>query len=339
MNNFIYTLPKAELHVHLEGTLEPELAFILAKKNNISLPFTSIKALKNHYQFTGLSLFLKLYHTLSHVLQTEHDFYVLTTEYLEKAIAQGVVHTEIAFEVQTYTERNIPFATILNGMNNAARDIQKIHPISVQFILTFLRDRSEEEALSFLEASLEYKEYITAIGLASDESNNPPSKFVRLFKKAKEYGYHLTAHAGEEAGSDYIWQALELLQVERIDHGIQCLDDPNLVAYLKKHQIPLTVCPLANIALKTVRSLAHHPAKRMLAAGLNVSLHSDDPAYFHGYIGDTYIKTQEALQLPNPIMIQCAYNSIISSFISQDLKDKYLNILYAYVSTAGKKSA
>lgn len=333
MNNFIYTIPKAELHVHLEGTLEPALAFILAKKNGIALPFDSIAALKKQYDFTNLSDFLRIYYTLAHVLQTEHDFYVLTTEYLEKAVAQGVLHAEIAFEVQTYMHRNISFATILNGMHAAIQDIQKVHPITVSCILTFLRDRPVEEAHMLLEESVKYKHFIHAIGLASAEVGNPPLKFLPVYQKAKEYGYRLTAHAGEEAGPESIWQALEL-GVERIDHGIQCLDDPQLVATLKKNNIPLTVCPLSNVSLKIVRSLEHHPVKRMLSAGLNVSLHSDDPAYFHGYIGDTYVRTQKALTLSNHAMIQCAYNSINSSFISDTLKEKYLHILYEYIKNA-----
>lgn len=337
MNDFILKLPKAELHVHLEGTLEPELAFILAERNGVQLPFKSPAALRAAYNFKDLSSFLSMSFTLGTLLKTEHDFYVLTTSYLEKALEQGVLHTEIAFEVQTYIQRDISIKTILNGMNHAVSDIQKQHPISVQFILTFLRDRPEAEALAMLEESVHYKKYITAIGLASTELGNPPSKFKTLFAKAREYGYRLTAHAGEEAGPEYIWQAVNLLHVERIDHGIQCLDDPHLVQVLKERAIPLTVCPLSNVALKAVSSLINHPVKRMLDAGLRVSLHSDDPAYFHGYIGDIYIKTQEALKLPNPVMIHYAYNSILSSFITQEQKDTYLNQLYAYLDAAGTR--
>ena len=267
MEDFIRDIPKAELHLHIEGTLEPELMFKLAERNGIKLPFESISQVREAYNFQNLQSFLDIYYQGTEVLQQEQDFYDLTWAYLEKAASQNVRHTEIFFDPQSHTDRGIDFETVHSGINRALQDARQKLGISSQLILSFLRHLSAQQAMATLEAALPYRETMVAVGLDSSEQGNPPSKFKDVFDKARQVGFLTVSHAGEEGPSEYIWEAIQLLQVSRIDHGVRSLEDPELIDYLIDHQIPLTVCPLSNVKLKVFDSLKEHNLKQLLNPG------------------------------------------------------------------------
>ncbi|MFT5620294.1 MAG: adenosine deaminase, partial [Flavobacteriaceae bacterium] len=278
----IQGIPKAELHLHIEGSFEPELMFEIAKRNNITLDYDSIESLKKAYKFNNLQEFLDIYYTGAQVLIHEQDFYDLTWAYLSKVHSQNVMHVEIFFDPQTHTDRGIEFDVVIKGIYKALERAKKELNISFKLIMSYLRHLSEEEAFKTLESSLPYKDWIDGVGLDSSELGNPPSKFIKVFEASAQHGYKLVAHAGEEGPADYIWEALNLLNVVRIDHGNRCLTDDVLVKKLIDENIPLTLCPLSNIALKVIQKMEDHPVARMLDKGILATIHSDDPAYFGG---------------------------------------------------------
>ena len=317
-------LPVAELHLHIEGTLQPELIFALAERNGMTLPYSGLDELRARYEFTDLQSFLDLYYANMAVLQTEEDFADMTYAYLERAAAAGVRHAEIMMDPQAHTSRGIPLKTCVNGVASVLATSQEDFGISTMLIAAFLRDLSEESALEVLDGLLAMNAPIGAVGLDSAEVGNPPSKFERLFAKAREAGLRLTAHAGEEGPPSYILEALDILGVERIDHGIRCMEDPALVERLVDARIPLTVCPLSNVRLRAVDTLADHPLPAMLAAGLNVSVNSDDPAYFGGYVDDNFKQLDAVFELSDFDKARLAANSIHSSFASEERKAELL---------------
>ncbi len=327
MKALIQSLPKAELHLHIEGTLEPELMFSLALKNNISLPYANVEAVKKAYHFNSLQSFLDLYYNGANVLIEEEDFFALTWAYLLRCKAENIVHTEVFFDPQAHTKSGIAFETVVNGITKALQKGEKELGISSFLILCFLRHLSEEEAFKTLEASLAYKDKIIGVGLDSSEKGNPPSKFERVFAKAKEEGYVCVAHAGEEGDSSYIWEALNTLHVKRIDHGIACEQDAKLVAFLKQERIALTVCPLSNVKLKAVSQMSEHNILRLLHEGLLVTVNSDDPAYFGGYVCANYEALVEHLGLNEKELRHLVRNSFEASFLEETRKNKYLDLL------------
>jgi adenine deaminase len=320
MEDFIKAIPKAELHLHIEGTFEPELMFSIAQRNKINIKYKSIEELKKAYKFSNLQDFLDIYYEGANVLINEQDFYDLTWAYLQKIHSQNVVHTEIFFDPQTHTDRGISFDTVISGIDRALKDANSKLGISTKLIMSFLRHLDEESAFKTLHQSLNYKHLITAVGLDSSEVGNPPAKFERVFEQARREGFITVAHAGEEGPADYIWEALKLLKVSRIDHGNNCLRDENLVDYLVQNKIPLTVCPLSNLELKVVTDLTKHPLKTMMDKGLFVTINSDDPAYFGGYINENYLATAKALDLSKENIVYLAKNSITASFLNADEK-------------------
>ena len=313
-------MPKAELHMHIEGSLEPELIFALAQRNNVPLAYDSVEALRAAYAFTDLQSFLDIYYAGASVLLHEQDFYDMARAYLNRAVADNVVHTEIFFDPQTHTERGVSMETVINGLYRACRDAQIEQGISATLILSFLRHLSEESALQTLEAALPLRDRFIGVGLDSSELGNPPEKFARVFARCKELGLHLVAHAGEEGPPAYIWGALDVLGVERIDHGVQSEKDAQLMARLAKEQIPLTVCPLSNLKLCVVKDLADHNLPRLLKAGLKVMINSDDPAYFGGYVNENYTQLFAATGMGAPEAYQLARNSLEASFASDAQK-------------------
>lgn len=310
LNRLIRSLPKAELHLHIEGTLEPELMFELAARNGVDLPYSNVESVRAAYQFTNLQSFLDIYYRGAAVLRTEEDFADLMRAYLQRAIADGVKRAEIFFDPQTHTARGVRFETLMRGFDAAKQGLAD--QIDSALILCFLRHLPEDDALDTLSDAEPFLDQVVAVGLDSSEVGHPPEKFARVFKRAKSMELRAVAHAGEEGPPDYIWQALDLLGAERIDHGVRSLEDPDLVKRLADDQIPLTVCPQSNAKLRVVGSLADHPIRRMLDAGLNVSIHSDDPAYFGGYVGDNYLNTAQALDLSESELTRIAANSIQS---------------------------
>jgi adenosine deaminase len=330
MDNFILSLPKAELHLHIEGTLEPELMFALAERNQIKLPFNSISEVKEAYNFDNLQSFLDIYYQGSNVLQQEQDFYDLTWAYLQKAASQNVRHTEIFFDPQSHTDRGIAFETAYTGIYRALQDAQAKLNISFQLILSFLRHLSAAEAIKTLEMALPYQETIVAVGLDSSEKGNPPSKFQAVFDRAREAGFLTVAHAGEEGPPAYIWEAINLLHVSRIDHGVRSIEDPDLITYLAEKQIPLTVCPLSNVKLKVFETIKQHNLKELLDLGLCVTVNSDDPSYFGGYIAENYQAVKDALNLSQAEIYQLAKNSFQASFLSPETKQSLIADLDAY---------
>ena len=334
MKEFIQNLPKAELHLHIEGTLEPEMMFELAQRNNIDLPYKSVSEVKEAYDFEDLKSFLDIYYQGSEVLQTERDFYDLTWAYLEKAAKQNVRHTEIFFDPQTHTDRGIAFETVYQGIYKALQDGEDKLDISSQLILSFLRHLTQEEAFATLEQALPYKETMVAVGLDSAEQGNPPSKFKEVFEKAQAEGFLTVAHAGEEGPPEYIWEAINLLEVSRIDHGVRSMEDPKLLDYLTDKQIPLTVCPLSNIELNVFDSMAEHNLKKLLNQGICVTINSDDPAYFGGYVGENYQAAQSALDLTEQELYQIAKNSFQASFLAPEAKFKLIAELEDYCKVA-----
>jgi len=324
LQEFIKNLPKAELHLHIEGSLEPELMFKLAERNNITLPYKTIDDVKKAYEFDNLQSFLDIYYQGAGVLIHEQDFYDMTWEYLKKCDSENVRHVELFFDPQTHTDRGIHFDTVITGIHRALKDAEKDLNISSYLIMCFLRHLSEAEALKTLDSALAHKDKIIAVGLDSSEKGHPPEKFQRAFQKALEEGFLTVAHAGEEGPADYIWQALEMLKVSRVDHGVRCLEDDRLVDFLKENQIPLTVCPLSNIKLKVFNKLEDHNLKDLIDRGLLVTINADDPSYFGGYLNDNYIQTQKALNLTRDEMAQLAINSFKASFLPQEKKDNFI---------------
>lgn len=324
MKEFIKQLPKAELHLHIEGSLEPELMFELAKKNSIEIPYKTVEEVKEAYNFTNLQSFLDIYYAGAKVLITKEDFYALTWDYILKCKENNIIHTEIFFDPQTHTQRGISFKTVISGIKEALADAKKEFGISSEIIMCFLRHLSEKEAFETLEQALDFKEDIIGVGLDSSELGNPPKKFEKVFNKAKEYGYKLVAHAGEEADVSYINEALNLLHIERIDHGVQAIHSETLMQRLKEEQIPLTVCPNSNIELKVFDSYKEHNIKKLLDYGLNITVNSDDPAYFKGYLNQNFFNLIENLPLEKKDIITLVKNSFKASFLSEELKNEYL---------------
>lgn len=330
MKEFIENMPKAELHLHIEGSFEPELLFKIAQRNHIEIPYKSVEEIKEAYKFNCLQDFLDIYYQGAEVLIKVQDFYDLTYNYLQKCAAQNVRHTEIMFDPQTHTERGVSFETVINGISKACGDAQEKLGVSSLLIMNYLRHLNEEDAFKTLEASLPFKDKITAVGLDSSERGNPPSKFKNVYKASVREGYIPVAHAGEEGTADYVWEAIDILGIKRIDHGNNSLQDEKLVNEIVKRDMALTVCPLSNIALQVVDNLKKHPLKKMMALGLKVTVNSDDPAYFGGQINKNFLEIQEALNLSKSDLYQLAKNSFDYSFLNENKKQQYLNELEVY---------
>ncbi|MCX6236710.1 MAG: adenosine deaminase [Bacteroidia bacterium] len=324
---YIERLPKAELHLHIEGTFEPELMFEIAARNHIPIKYNSVEELRSAYQFSNLQDFLDIYYAGAAVLQTEEDFYDLTWAYLERAHKDHVLHTEIFFDPQTHSANGVPLKIVIEGIHAALIDGHEKLGITSCLIMCFLRHLEESSALVLLEEALPYREWITAVGLDSSENGNPPEKFERVFSQAREYGFLTVAHAGEEGTAENIRNTIELLKVARIDHGNSCLSDDALVDLLKKRKIPLTLCPISNLKLKIIERLEDHPLLNMLQKGLMVTINSDDPAYFGGYINDNYVAVSRALNLDKEQLYQIARNSFLASFLPESTRLKYINHL------------
>jgi adenosine deaminase len=330
----INEMPKAELHLHIEGTLEPELMMQLAQRNGIDIPYDSVEDIRRAYEFTDLQSFLDIYYAGAAVLQSQRDFHDLTYAYLERAAADNVRHVEIFFDPQTHTERGIEFATVLDGIHEALEAGEAQLGITFRLIMCFLRHLSADEAMSTLESALPHKDRLHAVGLDSSEVGHPPSKFTRVFDRAREAGLLTVAHAGEEGPPDYIREALDLLKVCRIDHGVRCLEDTDLVERLVDEQIPLTVCPLSNVKLRVFDTLEQHNLVKLLDAGLCVTVNSDDPAYFGGYIGDNFLQARKALGLDTNRLRTLAINAFTASFLSQGDIERHVSAVDAVFSSA-----
>jgi len=325
IENLIVTLPKAELHLHIEGSLEPELMLELAKKNGTKLPYASIDDIKNAYHFENLQQFLDLYYAGMSVLNTEQDFYDLTMAYLIKCDQQNIRHVEIFFDPQAHTQRGIAFDTVLNGIHRALSVARLKFNISFKLIMSFLRHLSEESAFKTLNQAQAHLSLIDGVGLDSSELGHPPAKFEQVFKAAKALGLKLVAHAGEEGPADYVVQALDLLKVDRIDHGNRSMESQTLLERLINEQMALTICPLSNLKLAVVDNLTQHPLKDMLELGVLVTVNSDDPSYFGGYLNENYIAVQNALELSREQVVQLVKNSVTASFLSDIEKRSFIN--------------
>ncbi len=323
--NFINKVPKAELHLHIEGSLEPELMFKLSKRNKVEIPFKSVEEIKSAYNFKNLDSFLKIYYEGSNVLITEEDFFDLTWEYILRCKNDNIVHTEIFFDPQSHTERGIEFDVVINGINKALKKANSDFGITSKIIMCFLRHLDEDPCFEVLNQALRHKDKIIGVGLDSSEKGNPPQKFKKLFETAIQEGFLTVAHAGEEGPPEYIWDSLNLLKVKRIDHGVQCLRDDKLVETLKQKNIPLTVCPLSNIKLCVFEKLENHNLKKMLDKGLRVMVNSDDPAYFGGYLNKNLIETSKALNLNMADVKVLIQNSFKSSFLDENSKNNWLS--------------
>ncbi len=331
MLHFINQLPKAELHLHIEGTFEPELMFEIAKRNGIKIKYNSVEEIRNAYQFDCLQDFLDIYYAGAGVLIHEQDFYDLTYSYLEICAEQNVRHTEIMFDPQTHTDRGVSFETVINGISNACKDAEGKLGVTSLLIMSYLRHLSEEEAFKTLEQSLPYKHLIKAVGLDSSEMGNPPSKFKNVFEASVKEGYIPVAHAGEEGPAEYIWEALDILNIKRIDHGNNCFED-DLIDEIVKRDIALTVCPLSNTALRVVDDLKNHPIKKMMSKGLKVTVNSDDPAYFGGQVNQNYIELQDALELTKADLYEFAKNSFQYSLLDKEQKARRIQELDVFYS-------
>ncbi|MGW3339845.1 adenosine deaminase [Streptomyces sp. NPDC001009] len=325
-------LPKAELHLHIEGTLEPELAFRLAERNGVELPYADTESLREAYRFEDLQSFLNLYYELMAVLRTERDFEELADAYLARAAAQGVRHAEIFFDPQAHLARGVEMGTVIEGLWRALGRSEETHGVSTKLIMCFLRDESAESALATLDAARPYLDRITGVGLDSAEVGHPPVKFREVYDVAAALGLRRVAHAGEEGPPEYVVQALDLLGVERVDHGLRSMEDPALVERLVRDRVPLTLCPLSNVRLRTVDTLADHPLPAMLEAGLMCTVNSDDPAYFGGYAGDNFHAVRDTLGLSEDQMRELARNSFLASFLEddEDRRARYLAEVEAY---------
>jgi adenine deaminase len=329
MPALLRAMPKAELHMHIEGSLEPELMFALAKRNGVPLRFPSEQALRDAYVFNNLQEFLDIYHEGTMVLKTEQDFYDMTCAYLARAQSDNVLHTEIFFDTQTHTGHGLDAEVVINGLYRACQDAPTKFGMTASLILCFLRHLSEEEAFECLEQALPLRDKIVGIGLASSEVGHPPEKFAKVYARAKQLGFRLVAHAGEEAPPAYIWSALDVLKVERIDHGVQAIHDATLMQRLAHDRIPLTVCPLSNLKLRVFPTLAHHNLGTMLDAGIMATVNSDDPAYFGGYINENFTQTFAALGLGASQAYTLARNSFEASFIDASTRSRYVDRLDA----------
>lgn len=325
VDELIRLLPKAELHLHIEGTLEPELMFKLAERNGVALPYASVDALKDAYQFEDLQSFLDLYYAGAGVLVTQQDFYDLTLAYCERAHADNIVHTEIFFDPQTHTARGIAFGTVLNGICQALSDAYKQFGMTSRVIMCFLRHLSEDDGFATLDQAMPYLERIHGVGLDSGEKGNPPSKFARLFARCQSLGLPAVAHAGEEGPASYIEDALDILHVKRIDHGVRCSEVPALVQRLAHDKVPLTVCPLSNLKLKVVTRLDAHNLQDLLREGLCITLNSDDPAYFGGYLNDNFLACRSALNLNDDDVVKLVLNSFEASWLRDEDKTRWQN--------------
>jgi adenosine deaminase len=331
---FIAGLPKAELHLHIEGTLEPEMLFELAARNHVALPYPSIEAARDAYRFTNLEDFLAIYYRATAALKTAADFYDLAMAYLKRAALDNVLHAEIFFDPQAHTRRGVPLEAVIEGIDGALADGRARHGITSRLILCFLRDLDAAEAEAMLAAALPYRDRIIAVGLDSAEVGHPPAKFAAVFERARAAGFLTVAHAGEEGPPDYVRQALDLLEVRRIDHGVRALEDPALIARLAESRVPLTVCPLSNLRLRVVDDLARHPLRRMLDCGIVATVSSDDPAYFGGYVNDNFLAAQRALDLGREHLITLARNSFEAAFLDRAEKAALIARLDTYVADA-----
>jgi adenosine deaminase len=325
--SLIRRLPKVELHLHIEGTLEPEMMFCLAAKHGVALPYASVEAVRAAYNFHDLQSFLDLYYAGCDVLRDRSDFYALAMAYFTRAHADRVVHAELFFDPQTHTVRGIPMEVIIGGLRDAMEDAHKRYGITSELILCFLRHLSEEDAFATLEAALPFRSEFVGVGLDSGERGNPPSKFQRVFDAARGKGLRSVAHAGEEGPAAYIREALDLLHVARVDHGVRCDEDSALVDELIAKRIPLTVCPLSNLKLCVVKDLREHNFARLLRKGVAVTINSDDPAYFGGYIGENYRQTAAALDLTAKELVTCAQNAVEAAFLSPAQKQALANAI------------
>ena len=332
MDPFIQKIPKAELHIHIEGSLEPELMFRLAARNGLSLPFRSVREAREAYHFKDLQSFLDIYYQGARVLVREEDFYDLTSTYLRKAHSQGVRHAEMFVDPQTHTNRGVAFECVISGMQRAMEEAQRQLGLSSRLIICFLRHLSAEAAMTTLRQALPFKAHIAAVGLDSSELGYPPELFRKVFDKAREEGFLTVAHAGEEGPPQYIWQALDLLKVSRLDHGDRCVEDVKLIRRLAEDQTPLTVCPLSNVKLRVVSTMERHPLKQLLAHGLCATVNSDDPAYFGGYVAENLLAVQEALELDRNAIYQLAKNSFRAAFLDPPEKKKLIDDLDDYVA-------
>ncbi len=330
MIEFINKIPKAELHLHIEGSLEPELMFELAKRNNINLPYTSVKEVKEAYKFGNLQDFLDIYYAGCNVLIHEQDFYDLTIAYFKKAHEQNIIHAEIFFDPQSHTERGIALETVVNGIHRAITEAKEKWGITGYLILSFLRHLSEEQAIATLEQAFPMKDKFIAVGLDSSELGNPPDKFKNVFAMADEQGYLKVAHAGEEGPAQYVWDSLSLLQINRLDHGNRSMEHDKLLAELANLEMGLTLCPLSNLKLQVVKDLKDHPLKQMLDLGIKVTVNSDDPSYFGGYINENFIAITEALDLSKEDIYQLVKNSFEVSFAEENRKMEMLLALEDY---------
>lgn len=330
MNHFISKLPKAELHLHIEGSFEPELMFALAQRNQIAIPYQTIEEVKLAYQFSCLQDFLNIYYAGASVLIHEQDFYELTMAYLTKCHEEYIFHTEIMFDPQTHTQRGIAFETVIKGIRRAQEEAQQKWGISSLLIMSYLRHLSEEDAFETLRQSLPFKHWIKAVGLDSSEKGNPPSKFYKVFEASAKEGYVLLAHAGEEGPAEYVWEAIDGLKIVRIDHGNNCLTDEKLVEEIVTRDMALTVCPLSNLELRVVTDLKDHPLKTMLKKGIKATVNSDDPAYFGGYLNQNFTAIQQALNLTKEDIIVLAKNSFQYSLLDENRKSELLNLVDEY---------
>lgn len=334
LNRLIEALPKAELHLHLEGTLEPEQMFALARRNDVSLPFRSVDAVRAAYSFTNLQSFLDLYYQGMSVLQSEEDFFDLTTAYLDRVAADNVRHVEVFFDPQAHVDRGLTFRTVIGGVIRGLKAGQDRHGISYKLIMCFLRHLSEEQAFATLKMSEPYLDLIDGVGLDSSETGNPPSKFKEVFAAARSHGLKCVAHAGEEGPAEYIWEAIRELKVDRIDHGNAALKDEALVRFLADNKTTLTLCPLSNYKLGVIEGLQQHPIKKLITAGVRVTINSDDPAYFGGYVNDNYRATAEALDLNREEIVLIAKNSFYGSFLGESDKRDFVQQIEAAATAA-----
>ncbi len=336
LDAFIRGIPKAELHVHIEGTLEPELMFSMARRNGITLPWGSVDELRKAYEFGNLQEFLDLYYKGADVLQHVQDFYDLTWAYFERAARDNVRHVELFFDPQTHVQRDVPFETVMTGIHGAQVDAERRLGITSRLILCFLRHLPEEAAFDALHLAVpSFRPWLGGFGLDSSEVGNPPSKFKGVFAEAREERLPIVAHAGEEGPPEYIREALDVLGAARVDHGVRCLEDDALVERLARERVPLTVCPLSNVKLRVFPDMQSHNLKRLMARGLVVTINSDDPAYFGGYVGDNYLAVARALGLSRDEIVQLARNSFTASFLADAAKQRHLAAIDAYVAAAG----
>ena len=328
LSSIINNIPKAELHLHIEGSLTPELMWRLAKKHSVTLPYANVEEIEAAYNFEDLQSFLDLYYAGAGVLKDEEDFFTLMWEYLSRCFDDNIVHTEIMFDPQTHTERGISFDVFMAGFLRAMTKAKEEYGISSYLIMSFLRHLSEDDAFKTLEEAKPYYEHITAVGLDSSELGHPPSKFERVFKHAKSLGFKIVAHAGEEGPASYIWEAIELLDVDRIDHGVRCQEDDALMAHLKEKQIPLTVCPLSNLKLCVIDDMKEHNIIELLNAGLLVTVNSDDPTYFGGFLNDNFNALHQSLNLDEHTVRTLAANSFKASFLPENVKADFIDKVF-----------